>query len=231
MEQNFTNTNAWYEKTWLVILLCVVFFPVGIYALWKNATINKGVKIIITVVIGIILMTSLRDEKKDADSKEVKKVEDVLSDKKEQFVADIPEKELIKWNFSESIDKMTSNKIKFASVEATEELEFKFPYDGGSIATLTIRNKDNNNDIYLHVSKGQFNRGYDGGDLRIKFDDNPPHNYSFSSASDGSSDLIFINATKGIISKLKVSKKVIIEVEFFNEGIRQIEFDVQGFKW
>ena len=43
--------------------------------------------------------------------------------------------------------------------------------------------------------------------------------------------MIFINSTKAIISKLKTSKKIIIEAEFFNEGNRQMEFDVTGFKW
>ena len=126
---------------------------------------------------------------------------------------------------------MTSKTVKYASIEANEELQFKFPYDGGSVASFTIRKKDGRNDIYLSVSKGQFNGTYDGGQIRIKFDDEQPKKFSFVAPSDGSADMIFINSEKAIIAKLKNSKKIIIETEFFNEGNRQMEFDVAGFKW
>ncbi len=62
MEQNKINSNAWYEKTWLVILLCVIFFPVGLYALWKNSTIRKGWKIGVTVIIVLIVIANLGDK-------------------------------------------------------------------------------------------------------------------------------------------------------------------------
>ncbi|MFC6267303.1 hypothetical protein [Frigoriflavimonas asaccharolytica] len=136
-----------------------------------------------------------------------------------------------KWQFQEDVDKMTSKTVKYASIDANEVLEFEFPYNGGSIPSLTIRKKDGVNDIYLKVSKGQFNSSYDGGNLRIKFDDEQPKKFSFSGASDNSMDIVFINSTKTIISKLKKSKKIIIEVEFYNEGVRQMEFDVSGFTW
>lgn len=69
---SFSNNNKtstpWYEKNWLVILLCVLFFPVGIYALWKNSSIAKGWKITITVIIALIILTNLGDEKIKANS-------------------------------------------------------------------------------------------------------------------------------------------------------------------
>jgi len=51
--------NAWYERTWLVIFLCFIFFPVGLYGIWKNSHISKGWKIGSTALIGIILIASL----------------------------------------------------------------------------------------------------------------------------------------------------------------------------
>jgi len=47
--------NKWYDKTWLVVLLCFVFFPVGIYGLWKNNYLSNDWKIIISVLIGVWL--------------------------------------------------------------------------------------------------------------------------------------------------------------------------------
>lgn len=64
---NFSNvqpaSSGWYEKTWLVIVLCLLIFPVGLYALWKNSKINKGWKIAITIFIAIIVFTKLNSEK------------------------------------------------------------------------------------------------------------------------------------------------------------------------
>lgn len=59
-----SNSNAWYEKTWLVIILCIIFFPIGLYALWKNSSISKGWKIVITSIISLIIISNLRDKDK-----------------------------------------------------------------------------------------------------------------------------------------------------------------------
>lgn len=58
-----SNPNAWYEKTWLVLILCVLFFPIGLYGLWKNSSVAKGGKIAITVLIVIVVFASLSDHK------------------------------------------------------------------------------------------------------------------------------------------------------------------------
>ena len=58
-EKNNPNSNAWYERTWLVVILCIIFFPVGLYALWKNSSISKGWKIGVTVIIALIVIVNL----------------------------------------------------------------------------------------------------------------------------------------------------------------------------
>lgn len=58
-----TNSNAWYEKTWVVVILCVLFFPVGLYALWKNSSISQGWKIGTTILIIIIIISNLGNKK------------------------------------------------------------------------------------------------------------------------------------------------------------------------
>jgi len=64
---NFTTVQpqktGWYEKTWLVIILCLLVFPVGLYALWKNSTISKGWKIAITIFIAIAVFAKLNSGK------------------------------------------------------------------------------------------------------------------------------------------------------------------------
>jgi hypothetical protein len=65
---NSTTQSKWYDKTWLVIVLCIIFFPVGLYALWKNQSISKGWKIGVTVLIALIVIANLGDDKKASTS-------------------------------------------------------------------------------------------------------------------------------------------------------------------
>ncbi|GIV29815.1 MAG: hypothetical protein KatS3mg028_1545 [Bacteroidia bacterium] len=62
MEDPEEAIHAWYEKTWLVVLLCIVFFPVGLYALWKNSSIAKGWKIGVTIFFAIVVLAQLGKE-------------------------------------------------------------------------------------------------------------------------------------------------------------------------
>jgi hypothetical protein len=52
--------NKWYNKTWLVVILCLVFFPIGLYALWKSNT-KTNWKIAWTVLIGWIVFVNARN--------------------------------------------------------------------------------------------------------------------------------------------------------------------------
>ena len=47
-----------YEKNWFIILMLVVFFPVGLFLMWKNAKWNKTVKIIISVLFAVMVIFS-----------------------------------------------------------------------------------------------------------------------------------------------------------------------------
>lgn len=137
-----------------------------------------------------------------------------------------------KWYYETKETKM-GNSQKFAQIISDDVLNFDFPYDGGSKSIFTIRKEKGQTDIYYEISKGQIVsvNPVDGGTIRVKFDDEKPMIIGVSGASDYSSDIIFLNSTSKIISKLKTSKKMIIEVEFYNEGSRQIQFDVEGFEW
>ncbi|HRO97562.1 MAG TPA: hypothetical protein PLY79_10910 [Ferruginibacter sp.] len=64
MEHQTPQSTKWYNKQWLVFLLCVVFFPVGLYALWKSNNIAKGWKIAGSVIIGFFVIASFGKESK-----------------------------------------------------------------------------------------------------------------------------------------------------------------------
>ncbi|WP_309640746.1 FxLYD domain-containing protein [Flavobacterium sp.] len=62
------NQNSWCEKTWLVILLLIIFFPIGLYALWKNSSISKGWKIAVTCFFAVLVIANLGDKKNSASN-------------------------------------------------------------------------------------------------------------------------------------------------------------------
>lgn len=47
------------EKTWFIVLMLILFFPVGLYLVWKNPNWKKKTKIIITVIFVILAIASI----------------------------------------------------------------------------------------------------------------------------------------------------------------------------
>jgi hypothetical protein len=135
------------------------------------------------------------------------------------------------WSYTEEVDKMTSAKNYFAAIDAKDLLQFDSPYEGGSTATLDIRNMGKKNEAMLEISKGQFNSSVDGTTIKIRFDDEQPTTFSANEPSDGSTTVLFIGSPGKLIKKLKTAQKVIIQAEFYESGLRTMEFNVKGFKW
>lgn len=52
-------SKKWYEKTWAVLLLLILFFPVGLYLMWKYTDWHKGIKIGISVFFGLYLLITM----------------------------------------------------------------------------------------------------------------------------------------------------------------------------
>lgn len=135
------------------------------------------------------------------------------------------------WKYDVVEDKMTGEKTNFASLKSSNELNFDFPYDGGSIFDLTLRKSKEGVDAMIIVDKGQFLTGISSKKGRVKFDDKEPVYYSYVGASDASADVIFIKNSQKFINEIKASKKMMFEAEFYQSGNQIIEFDVEGLVW
>lgn len=72
MEQN--QSKKWYDNKFVVHLLLVIFFPVGLYALWKTDTIAKWWKITATILIGLIVIANFGDGDKTPTNSNVEQV-------------------------------------------------------------------------------------------------------------------------------------------------------------
>lgn len=135
------------------------------------------------------------------------------------------------WTYSNEVDKMTSKTNYYATVDANDLLDFPSPYEGGSTATLNIRNTDGKNEALLTISKGQFLSHIDGGTIKIRFDNDQPVTFETNNPSDGSSTVIFIENAAKLIKKLKSSEKIIVASEFYESGEKTMGFNVKNFKW
>lgn len=66
----------WYENKLIVLILLIVFFPIGLYALWKNDAIAKSIKIVVTVFFGLLIIGFAgSDNKPSFDLKKEKQIQ------------------------------------------------------------------------------------------------------------------------------------------------------------
>jgi len=76
------------EKTWFIILMLFIFFPVGLYFMWKYANWSRIVKIIITFVLILLLITNCTNNnvEKTTDQANLQPKEEEKKEVKEQKV-------------------------------------------------------------------------------------------------------------------------------------------------
>lgn len=191
----------------------------------KNKPFYKKVWVIIIVVfILVVVIANIFDTDEKSSSKD--------TSSSATTTTETTNKEESNWQYSEDVDKMTNEKSYFARCVSTNEIDFEFPYNGGSSFTLILRNKGKYNEIILQVSKGQFMTSIMSSDYcRVKFDDEETINYTYNSAEDGSADFIFFDHSKNFLTKLRSAKKLMIEAPFFDSGRQIINFDVEGLVW
>lgn len=59
-----TTANKWYDNNALVAVLCFLFFPVGLYALWKSSSRSQGWKIGGTVAVAVLIIVAINSDDK-----------------------------------------------------------------------------------------------------------------------------------------------------------------------
>ena len=138
-----------------------------------------------------------------------------------------------KWEYNETVDEMTDKTTYIARVISENEVDFEFPYSGGSKLFLFLRNDPQyGKDVFIKISKGQFNSSIlDGQKIKVRFDEDKAFDVNCNTPSDHSSDVLFLTGYRKIVDRLKTAKTMKISVEFFNEGKRTFTFDVKDLKW
>lgn len=73
VETMSTSNKKWYMKTGYIILLLMLFFPVGIFLMWKYTGWNKYVKIVVSVVVSLFFIIGIAsgDDEDATDSNSI----------------------------------------------------------------------------------------------------------------------------------------------------------------
>jgi hypothetical protein len=135
------------------------------------------------------------------------------------------------WTYDTQKDEMRGTTSSFATVSSENDLNFGFPYKGGP-ARLTVRKRPEDGLSVAVQVEGQFLcNAYSGATVAVKFDSGPIQHFTCSEPSDASTGTLFIDGEQRFVSSLKAAKKIIVEAEFFQEGKRQMVFNVAGLQW
>jgi hypothetical protein len=183
----------------------VAFFMIGVFADPSVKTDTKSEQ---------VASTDKADGKADADA--------------ETTPAEPPSN----WQYFTDKDGMRGTESRYAQLEGANTINLDFPY-GEQRGRITVRQHAQFGfDILVGVESGQimcnsFSRSY----INVKFDDGPIQRYGCNEASDGSSDMVFVEGAKGFLAKLKKSKRVMIEAEFYRNGMQQLAFDTANLNW
>lgn len=136
------------------------------------------------------------------------------------------------WSYSADKDEMRGRTTYYATLTGTNTLSLGFPY-GDQIGKVLIRQSPQFGfDILLGVDSGQILcNSFSDSHVNVKFDDGPIRRYGCTDASDGTNNMVFVQGAKGFLTNLKKSKKMVVEAQFYQNGMQQMTFDTTGLKW
>ena len=136
------------------------------------------------------------------------------------------------WNYASREDGMSGKSWQIAWVESRNQFNFDFPYSGAQRATLTLRKHPRHgNDIIFQIEKGQILcHSFSGCPIRVRFDDDAPRTYNGTGPADNSSTSVFLPSYADLSQRISRAKRVRVEVNVYQEGSIQAEFDVEGLK-
>lgn len=138
--------------------------------------------------------------------------------------------EVSNWKYSEKHDKFNENLVRFAEVRSLNAANLNMPFAKNSHAKIELENsKKDGLRLFLEVDNGQFNCGFEGCEIRVRFDDQKPRNFSAELPTDGHTTYVFVHSAGSFVKAMKKSKKVSFEAEYFQAGHQAFEFDVDGF--
>ena len=138
-----------------------------------------------------------------------------------------------KWEYGSSTDKLDGMISTTASIRSANTLSFDFPYNKpDNRGSLFLRkNKKTGLNILLAVDHGQLTCNVYECQMRVRFDDEPPTNWSGTAPADRSSNVLFLSSEAAFLQKLRKAKVVKIQPNFYQVSGVVLEFQVAGLNW
>ncbi len=123
---------------------------------------------------------------------------------------------------------MSGQVTKYATKESVNTVNFDFPYQGIQRGTIMVLDDA----ALFYVKKGQVvcqgGARYGTCQVRVKFDDGNEMYFDASKSGDESTTIRFPGPV--FLKLLKESKKLMIQVEVYHNGLPIFTFDVGGLK-
>ena len=140
------NNKKWYQKTGWIIALLILFFPVGLFLMWKYTNWKKPIKGIITALILIIALSGIVSPDKleqitlKADTEQTYDINQKISIEATTTPSDY---ELSSSDFKCSGGKITTNNQNISFI-ATKDGSYKIwaEHDGIKSNKLTVKVED-----------------------------------------------------------------------------------------
>lgn len=147
-------------------------------------------------------------------------------------IEQVNNEETSEWNYDEQKDEMRGSVDRFAELDGENTIHLDFPY-GEQRGKILIRDSAKFGfDILVGVPSGQIMcNTYSNSYINVKFDDGPIERFGCVDASDGTNNMVFVEEENNFLSKLRKSERVVIEAEFFQNGMQQMKFNSKGLNW
>ncbi|MDZ4138507.1 MAG: hypothetical protein U1D66_06470 [Erythrobacter sp.] len=215
--------------------LFVIVFLAALVGVFKPYI--KGVKrwhfglgtVVAFIMVGVFADPSTTTDVKSQQLASADKPADGKAEEKRLAAKKEPESN---WQYYNDKDEMRGTESRYAELEGSNTINLDFPY-GEQRGRMVVRQSAQFGfDILVGVESGQIMcNSFSRSHINVKFDDGPIQRYGCNEASDGTSNMVFVEGAKGFLGKLTKSKKVIVEAEFFQNGMQQLAFDTANLKW
>ena len=181
----------------------------------NNGCLIIGVLFSICTVAFFCLIISVITFNKRHDDEEIS-TDSIISVKNDSIVS-TPNR----WQYEKFIEEMDDSETRTATITSDNSMNFDSPYQGGSYMTIVVRKtKKWGTDVFIRISDGQFVcSNYNGTNyVRVRFDEKAPIKFTTNEASDGSTDMLFLDNPHKFITFAKKAKRILIEAPFYEEG-------------
>jgi hypothetical protein len=128
------------------------------------------------------------------------------------------------WNYGQTTDQMTGKVTQWACLDSEDQLQFGFPYEGGTTGTICLR-KGRQLDAYFKIDKGQIVCGVEGCEASLKVDGAEPITLSGSESSDGDPKFVFFDSYSHVLAIAKKAKQIKVEALYYQEGRQTLTFE------